>query len=223
MSLTSVLLPEPLTPVTATNSPSGIRTSMSLQVVGPRALDRPSRPCPACAACRGASMALRAAQVRAGQRVVAGSASAAGVPWNITWPPCSPAPGPEVDDVVGHPDRLLVVLDDDDGVAEIAQPGERGEQPAVVALVQADRRLVEHVEHAGEVRADLRGQPDALPFPARERRGAARQREIADADLVEEAQALADLLEDAAGDQPSRARSGHRLEDLQRSLTGRVT
>ena len=33
MSLTSVDLPEPDTPVTATNSPSGNVTSMSLQVV----------------------------------------------------------------------------------------------------------------------------------------------------------------------------------------------
>ena len=32
---------------------------------------------------------------------------------------------PEVDDVVGDPDRLFVVLDDDDGVAEIAQARQR--------------------------------------------------------------------------------------------------
>ena len=109
--------------------------------------------------------------------------------------------GPEVDDVVGRADRLFVVLDDDHGVAEIAQPRERREQRAVVALVQADRRLVEHVQHAGQVRADLRGQPDALPFPARQRRGAAAERQVPDADVVEEAQAIADLAQDPAGDQ----------------------
>ena len=69
---------------------------------------------------------------------------------------------PEIDHVVGRANRLFVVLDDDDGVAEIAQPRQRRQQLAVVALVQADRRLVEHVEHAGEVRADLRRQADAL-------------------------------------------------------------
>ena len=104
--------------------------------------------------------------------------------------------GPEVDHVVGGADRLLVVLDDDHGVAEIAQARQRREQLAVVALVQADRRLVEHVEHAGEVRADLRGQPDALPFAARQRGRAAGQREVADADVVEEAQPILDLLQD---------------------------
>ena len=52
---------------------------------------------------------------------------------------------------------------------------QRFEQPRVVALVQADRRLVEHVEHAGEARADLRGQPDALALAAGQRAGAARR------------------------------------------------
>ena len=50
--------------------------------------------------------------------------------------------GAEVDDIVGHPNGLFIVLDDDDGVAEIAQPGQRREQLAVVALVQADRRRI---------------------------------------------------------------------------------
>ena len=119
-----------------------------------------------------------------------------GVPWKITWPPCSPAPGPRSIDVVGRPDRLLVVLDDDDGVAEIAQPRQRRQQLAVVALMQADRRLVEHVEHAGQVRADLRREPDALPFAARQRRRAAAERQVADADVVQEPQPLLNLAQD---------------------------
>ena len=61
----------------------------------------------------------------------------------------------DVDDVVGGEDRVFVVLDDDDGVAEVAQAAQRLEQPRVVALVEANRRLVEDVEHAGEARADL--------------------------------------------------------------------
>ena len=72
------------------------------------------------------------------------------------------------------------------------------EQLAVVALVQADRRLVEHVQHAGQVRADLRRQPDALPFAARQRRGAAAERQVADADVVQEPQPLLNLPQDAA-------------------------
>ena len=97
-------------------------------------------------------------------------------------------------------DRVLVVLDDDDRVAEVAQVLQRVEQARIVALVQADRGLVEHVEHAGQARADLRGEADALALAARQRAGVARQRQIVEADIVQEAQPLADFLQDAAGD-----------------------
>ena len=71
-----------------------------------------------------------------------------------------------VDHVIGGADRLLVMLDDDDAVAEIAQAVQRLEQPRIVALMQADGRLVQHIEHAGEARADLRGEADALALAA---------------------------------------------------------
>ena len=77
--------------------------------------------------------------------------------------------GAEVDHVVGGADRLLVVLDDDDGVADVAHAHQRFEQPLVVALVQADRGLVEDVDHAGQVRADLARESDALGLAAGER------------------------------------------------------
>jgi hypothetical protein len=54
-------------------------------------------------------------------------------------------------------DRLLVVLDHDHGVAEVAQVQQRVQQPLVVALVQADGRLVEDVHHADQPGADLAG------------------------------------------------------------------
>jgi hypothetical protein len=59
----------------------------------------------------------------------------------------------------------LVVLDHDHRVADVAQLLERFDQARVVALVQADRRLVEHVHHAGEARADLAREADALRSP----------------------------------------------------------
>ena len=108
--------------------------------------------------------------------------------------------GAEVDEVVGGAHRLLVVLDDDDRVAEVAQLAERREQPRVVALVQPDARLVEDVEHADEARADLRREPDALRLAAGERLGAAAEREVVEADVDEEAQAVAHFLQDGAGD-----------------------
>ena len=115
-------------------------------------------------------------------------------------PPWTPGAGAEVDDVVGVADRVLVVLDDDHRVAEIAQALERFEQAVVVALVEADRRLVEHVEHARQARADLAGEADALALAARERAAGAVEVEVVEPDVVEEAQPLVDLLEDGAGD-----------------------
>ena len=106
----------------------------------------------------------------------------------------------DVDDVVGGQDRVLVVLDDDHRVAEVAQALQRFKQPGIVALVQADGRLVEDIEDAGQAGADLRGEADALRFAARQRARAARQGEVIEADIVEEAQPVADFLEDADGD-----------------------
>src|SRR5262245_8404984 len=92
------------------------------------------------------------------------------------------------------------MLDDDDGVADIAQMDEGFEEARIVALMQADRRLVQHIEHASEARADLRGKPNALALAARERARDARQIEVVEADIDQEAQAGADFLEDARRD-----------------------
>src|SRR5690606_19293024 len=69
---------------------------------------------------------------------------------------------PHVDDVIGRENGFLVVLDHDDGIAEVAQALQRIQKAGVVALVKTDRRLVEYIEHAGQARADLARQPDAL-------------------------------------------------------------
>ena len=150
MSLTSVDLPEPLTPVTAVNVPIGIVTSMFFRLlaraprmtISPRA-GRPPRG-------RRGDRAL-AARYGAGQRPGRRPAASGGRPWKMTCAAVLARARPQVHHVVGRADRLLVVLDDDHGVAEIAQPRQRGEQLPVVALVQADRRLVEHVQDAGQV------------------------------------------------------------------------
>ena len=109
--------------------------------------------------------------------------------------------GADVDDVVGDPDGLLVVLDDDHRVAEVAQADQRVDEALVVALVQADRRLVEHVEHADEAAADLGREPDALRLAAGERGRRAVEGEVVEADVEQELQPRVDLLQDPLGDQ----------------------
>ena len=60
---------------------------------------------------------------------------------------------------------------------------QRREQAPVVALVQPDRGLIQHVHDAGEAGADLACQADALRFAAGERLGAAVERQIVKADV----------------------------------------
>ena len=72
----------------------------------------------------------------------------------------------DVDDPVGCPHRVLVVLDDDQGVADIAQALQRADQAGIVTLVEADARLIEDVEHTHQAGPDLGRQSDALGLAA---------------------------------------------------------
>ncbi len=107
---------------------------------------------------------------------------------------------PDIEHPVGRPNRLLVVLDDDQRVAQIAQPGEGRDQLGVVLLVQADRRLVEDVQHAHQRRSDLGRQPDALRLSAGQRRRRPIDGQVIEPDVDQEANPGTDLLEHLARD-----------------------
>ena len=81
--------------------------------------------------------------------------------------------GADVDHPVGDLNRVLIVLNYDDGVAQFAQANQRLNQSMVVPLMQADRWFVEHIEHANQTGADLRRETNALRLAARERAGGA--------------------------------------------------
>ncbi len=74
--------------------------------------------------------------------------------------------GAEIDEVIGGHHRPLVVLDDDHRVAEVAQSVEGPDQLLVVALVEADRGLVEDVHDPDQAGADLGRQADPLRLAA---------------------------------------------------------
>ena len=130
--------------------------------------------------------------------------------------------GTEIHDVIRLADRVLVVLDHQHRVAEVAQARQRVEQALVVALVQADRWLVEDVHHAHEPRADLAREPDALRFAAGERLGAAIERQVVEPHVDQEPQAVRDLAHEPPGDlaapafHPQLAEIAQRLGDRQR-------
>ncbi len=105
-----------------------------------------------------------------------------------------------VDHVIGGANRFLIVLDHEHRVAEVAQMPQGRNQAIVVALVQADRRLVEHVHDAGQAGADLRGEANALRLAPRQCVGRALERQVVQADIIEEFQAHADFTHDALAD-----------------------
>jgi hypothetical protein len=108
--------------------------------------------------------------------------------------------GAQVHHVVGGQDGLQVVLHHQHGVAQVAHLLEGVQQLLVVPLVQADAGLVQHVQHALQLGADLGGQADALALAAAEGGGGAVQGQVAQAHVVQEAQALLDLLQHLLGD-----------------------
>ena len=105
----------------------------------------------------------------------------------------------QIDNVVSPLDRLEVVFNDDNRVAQIAKLRESREKAVVVACVQSDGRLVENIEDSAQFRPDLRGEADALGFTAGKRRGGAVEAEIVEADSQQETDAPSDLFDDAAG------------------------
>ena len=70
--------------------------------------------------------------------------------------------GSHLHDVVCGTDRVRVVLDDEHGVSDVAKPLQCADDPIAIPRVQADRRLVEYVEHPHQSGSDLGGEANAL-------------------------------------------------------------
>ncbi len=92
------------------------------------------------------------------------------------------------------------MLNYQDRVAEIAQCCQRIEQATIVSGVQTNRRLVQNVEHAAQLRSDLSGQTNSLSFTARQSCGRTVKRQVTEADRLEKAQARLDLSQNQSRD-----------------------
>ena len=118
-SFTRVLFPEPETPVTQVRSPTGNRASIPRRLCSRASRTVSQAPSGALVA---ASFCTESLPARKGARCEtrAGCAAhSAGVPWNSRRPPLDPRLRAELEDLVGGAHRLLVVLNDDDGVAAV--------------------------------------------------------------------------------------------------------
>ncbi len=131
-----------------------------------------------------------------------------------------PGPRADIEHVVGEANSILVVLHHDHRVAEIAQMGQGLEQPLVVALVQADGRLIQHIHDPHQTGPDLAGQPDPLCLTTGEGLGAARQAQVVETHVHQEAEPLDDLFEDLLGNLGALAGQVQPFEEGQRIADG---
>src|SRR5262249_16138491 len=74
--------------------------------------------------------------------------------------------GTQVDDIVGPLDCLLIMFDDQNRVAKVAQVLESPQQLEVIPRMKSASGLVHHVEAAAQLRTYLGSQPDPLAFAA---------------------------------------------------------
>ena len=199
MSLTSELLPDPETPVMQTNVPSGMRTSMPLRLLcaAPTMVSDLAAAGPPI--CRNLDLLPAREETSGDARVVVDDRVHRAAGHHLA--AAHSGAGTEVDDVVGGTDGLFVMFHDHDGVTHVAQAAERVEQALVVARMQADRRLVENVQHADQAGADLPSQPDALRFAARQRGSGTVQRQVIQPDVHQETESAADFLQHFGRDQ----------------------
>ena len=225
-SRASVDLPEPLTPVIATSRFSGMSTVTSCRLCS-------VAPCTVSSALVALSLRSVAAVTSAtGRRGCSGCTSGCArkrpvtescideisvtLPCATSLPPRFPAPGPMsmmwsarriVSSSCSTTTSVLPLL---------ARFSSASSRMRVVARVQADRRLVEHVAHALQIRAELRRQADALRLAARKRGRGAVERQVAEAHLLQELEAAPDLGDDVARDLGVAAGERQRLDPLAR-------
>ena len=190
--LTRLDLPEPDTPVTAVMTPSGNAASRARRLlrVTPSRRSQPR-------GVRGVRrVGLRRRQIAAGDRArdVAQAIRRTAVEHLAA---ARSGARTDVDDPVGVAHDVQLVLDHEQRVAGGAETIEGPQQRLGVGRMQAGRRLVEHVDHAEQVGADLRRQAQPLQFARRQRRRAALEGEVAEAEIEQHLESGDEVFADA--------------------------
>ncbi len=107
---------------------------------------------------------------------------------------------PQIDDIFGPPDGLLVVFDHHHGVALGLEMLEGFEQHGGVAGVQTDGRLIQDIADAAQVGAQLGGEADALGLAAAQGGGGPVEGEIIESHLFQELEPRDEFAGEIAGD-----------------------
>ena len=97
--------------------------------------------------------------------------------------------------MIGRPHGVFIVLNNDHGVALIAEILQASQQHRIVARVQTDGRLVQNVDNPHKPAADLSGQSNPLRFSTGQRRRRTMQRQIVQPALQQEPQAASNFFQ----------------------------
>ena len=124
--------------------------------------------------------------------------------------------GAHVDDPVGGANDVEIVLDDEERVAALPEPSERGEERLGVGRVEPRGGLVEHVDDPEEVRAHLGRETQALELTGREGGRRTLEREVAEPEVHEDRETRAQVLRDATRDLDLLGMGLRELRDLLR-------
>ncbi len=84
----------------------------------------------------------------------------------------------DINNVIRCAHRILVMLYNDQGIAQILQVHQGVQQLVVIALMQSDTRLVQNIRHSDKSRTDLCCKADSLCLPAGQARSTSRKCEV---------------------------------------------
>ena len=105
----------------------------------------------------------------------------------------------DINDMICSADRILIVFDNNHGIAQIPEMGEGGQKPVIVPLMQADGGFVKNVHDAYQPGADLACQANTLRLTPGECIGTSFKREVFQPDVHQELKALPHFLQNFFG------------------------
>ena len=111
-----------------------------------------------------------------------------------------PRARPDIDDPISRTDGVFVVFHDDQRVAETLQLHQGLDESAIVALMQTDAGLVEHIKHAGQPGPDLGSEADSLRLTPAQRSRRPGEIEVTEPHLDEKLEASANLAQHGGRD-----------------------
>ena len=113
----------------------------------------------------------------------------------------------KIENPVRRAHDVRIVLHHQNRISQIAQVLQDLDQPVRVAAVQPNRRLVQHIQRAHQPRSQRSRQLNPLRLASGKRRRQPVERQIFQTHIVQKAQPLADLLQQAARRSPLPPRS----------------